>query len=343
VSRPARRAENAKGARGGPAGAEIATGAELVRRVALVDGPIDEAAGGIVDHARIRVCFRFDDPSARSDHDLEARVLDVFAGFGVKLTVAVVPFGRDGDALRPLRRTDVPHLTAAHGEGRIEVALHGYCHEANSRDRSGIPSEFRTVPLELQRQRLADGRQVLQQAFDTEVSGFVPPWNTYDATTVEATKRLGFGYFSAGLGTGSAGSQPVLIPKTSSLRAGEAGHAIGSATRFRFCAPVVVFVFHPDQFVEFRSPPARGEPPPFLSLDALRSFLRRLADEVEQVEVVTLAELAEDLGARTRLWCAQDFDRFGRVSHRLRQRLPSGFFSTRPKWFILPGLGHAVA
>ncbi|HRP94672.1 MAG TPA: DUF2334 domain-containing protein [Rhodocyclaceae bacterium] len=296
-----------------------------------------------MDHARIRVCFRFDDPSARSDHGLEARVLEVFAGFGARLTVAIVPFGREGGALRPLRRTDVPHLAAAHGEGRIEVALHGYCHEAHARSRDGIPSEFRTVPLALQLQRMADGRQVLQQAFGAEVSGFVPPWNTYDAATVEATKRLGFGYLSAGLGAGRAGSQPVLIPKTSSLRAGEAGHAIGSATRFRSCAPVVVFVFHPDQFVEFRSPPAQGEPPPFLSLDALRSFLQRLADEAGRVEVLTLAELAADLGARTRLWCAQDFDRFGRMSHRLRQRLPSGFFSTRPKWSILPGLGHAVA
>jgi peptidoglycan/xylan/chitin deacetylase (PgdA/CDA1 family) len=269
-------------------------------------------------------------------------VLDLFAHFGIRLTVAVVPYSHDGKDFTPLQIRDVPHLADAHQTGKIEVALHGYRHKANSRGQDGLPSEFRGVPLADQLDFIRQGKNVLEVAFATRMNGFVPPWNTYDVVTLRTVSQLGFSYLSSGIGDGKVGQYPVVIPKTSSMHVDQAKQSVASALVYRHCSPVVVFVFHPDNFVEFRYPPGLGEKAPYLSLSKLEEILRLIKVHHDKIATVTLFELAQELSRCSRMWCTHDFNRIGKLSYRVRQRLPTGFLSTHSKWKLIYGIAGAA-
>ena len=284
---------------------------------------------------RVRVCFRFDDPKGSSDHALEARVLDVFRHFGFPLTVAVVPFSPQGNHYVALRRQDVPHLTEAHEGGRIEVALHGYQHKAISRDPRDIPSEFYGIASHQQSAMMREGKAVLEAVFGAAVQGFVPPWNTHDESTLDAASALGFSWLGCGVQRGGRTRHPVVIPKTCSMRLDSARAALASASRYRDRDPVLIFVFHPDNFAEFRSPPGPGEGPPHLSIPKLEQILKNLASQPEHLSVSTLGDVAGFLESNKKLWTAADFDFLESISWRFRNRLPVGFLSGRSKWGVI--------
>lgn len=285
----------------------------------------------------IRVCFRFDDPRANSDHALEARVLEVFRSYGFPLTVAVVPFSLEGEAYRALQPGDLPHISEAHDSGHVEVALHGYRHKAISNDPGGVSSEFFGVDRSRQLETIRAGKVVLEEVFGVPMRGFVPPWNTHDQNTLDASAELGFSYLSCGVQAGGSITKPLVIPKTCSMRRAEAHSALWSAKRHLACEPVIVFVFHPDNFVEFRSPPGPGEGPAFLSIPKLGQILADFAGEQAWITVCTLAEVSQTLETGRTLWTSVEYDFIRRASWRLRTRFPLGFCSISSKRRALSG------
>ena len=113
----------------------------------------------------IRVVFRFDDPSARTDIGRELRVVEAFRRHGMNCTFAVIPYVAAGD-LRdmaaqeylPLPEEKAEALAAAAREGVLEIAQHGYSHQASALV-NGEYSEFTNVDYDKQLRRIEEGKR----------------------------------------------------------------------------------------------------------------------------------------------------------------------------------------
>lgn len=191
----------------------------------------------------IRVAFRFDDPGLGSDHALEREILARFAAARIPLTCAVVPYRCNGEATEALTAEAVPHLVQALNAGAIEVALHGYCHRCLARLPDGNSTEFAGIDPARQARAIAAGRDRLAAVFGTAVTGFVPPWNSYDAATLEALRAAGFDWLSADWALVTREPLPVtVIPHTCGLA--ELAQAVADARQFPAAEPLVVPILH---------------------------------------------------------------------------------------------------
>ena len=224
----------------------------------------------------ISVCFRLDDPSPVGDKEVERNILDIFARRDIPLCVAAIPFARtaDGSAIL-LSRQNAGHLVDASREGTIEIAQHGHSQVRRGTTDRGAPSEFFGVPFEEQSRLITEGSAHLAALFERRIRGFVPPWNTYDHSTLRALAVAGFECLSAGPEFIKFDPLPV-VPATCSLH--NARRAIEGAWYFQALAPVLVVVFHPDDFDEFKFPPLPDDPPSFTSLRELEALLDWIKD-----------------------------------------------------------------
>lgn len=297
-----------------------------------------------MNRGRITVCFRFDDPSAVSEHDLESDVLDLLAGFGARTTVAVVPFAGKGKGVPPVCAEQVPHLVSHLQAGDIEIALHGHNHARVSADERGTPSEFCGRSLAEQRRLLQEGKRHLETVFETAVTGLVPPWNTHDRATLEAAAAEGFAYLSVGQvnAHGAQYDQLSLIPKTCALREREALSVLAKAVKVRQYGPIVVFVMHAYNFQESKEPRGVDEAPPFLSLPMLESVLEHITALGEEVEFATLAEVARRFRKAGGYWNPESLRTVGRWSYRLAQRLPAGYLLPFPRRNAMAAVGRTL-
>ncbi|MCC6201496.1 MAG: DUF2334 domain-containing protein [Gammaproteobacteria bacterium] len=289
-----------------------------------------------------RVSFRLDDPSPTSDHALEAEILRRFQRYGIPLTVAVVPFGKP-EPVRTLVLDDVRHIIEARQSGDIEIALHGYRHLQRTRI-GGSPSEFSGVPLAEQTDMLRRGRDVLQRIFGEGVTGFVPPWNTFDGNTLKAVAAAGMEYLGAGFGAAPSLRQPAaprIVPKTCTLNQREYERACNEARRFAHGQPWIVFVFHPDNFVEYRDPSAEGEPAPWLTLSLLETMLEQLRAEPDIVATTLQAAVHAD-GVHGRLWNPAELLWVGRLVPRAGWRIPTRIVFRRSRLHGLRCLAYRV-
>ena len=271
----------------------------------------------------IRVAIRFDDPSPDSQRGLEEGIIDLLGSEGVSATFAIVPFSETHGGSLSLDEVNSAHLLAAQRLGIVEIALHGHSHKRHNSE--GFPSEFFGLSLARQTALLSAAAAHLRSLFGAEsVHGFVPPWNSYDATTLHATAGLGFYYLSAGnwYPPGYAGPLAIL-PRTCQFTALES--AIAEARRFAGLDPHVVAVLHHYDFRE------SGEPGANLDLPA---FARRLAWLRQQPDVQVMR--LDDMVASSRFGAlARPFKGLIRKEHlpwRLRLRLPTQCLVDAPLW-----------
>lgn len=165
--------------------------------------------------------FRFDDPSPVSKLHVEERLFQEFFSRRIPLSCAVIPARlRDGEEVRftPERSA---HLREAATSGLLDVALHGYLHRDSRQVPIGGRSEFAGVPLR-QRELASAGRELLQEAIQCKVIGFVPPWNSYNADTLRALEETSFGYLSAEMDRPPRFSN-LVCPIACNLRPGRVG------------------------------------------------------------------------------------------------------------------------
>jgi hypothetical protein len=155
----------------------------------------------------------------------------------------------------------------------------------------GVKSEFAGVPPAEQQRLIAEGGEQLGDVFGGRVPGFVPPWNTYDRATLEACGATGVDFVSAGAEPPQFGTLPV-VPTTCSLR--NARQVAERAFYFQSLAPLLVVVFHPDDFEEFRLPPRPDEPPPHTNLARLESLLAWIKS-APSVETSGLGRIAQSM------------------------------------------------
>lgn len=167
----------------------------------------------------MKIFFRYDDFSEISNADTDIAVLDALVSEGFKPLVGVIPAIADVNwplgSVIPLKRLSQERgrLLRRYSPGEIDVALHGYTHQAVTRF-SGLFEFGDVVPLDRQAERIRDGKQCLEDLFGAEVSWFIPPWNAYGATTLRALDRSGIRGVSAGL-SGPVAECMTFAPFTS--------------------------------------------------------------------------------------------------------------------------------
>jgi peptidoglycan/xylan/chitin deacetylase (PgdA/CDA1 family) len=266
----------------------------------------------------IRLCFRFDDLSARSNHAAEARIFETFALHRIPLTVATVPYSQMGDDLVALRLSDVAHVMDAYRAGTVEIAQHGFAHARSGSTASGKPSEFAGVPSNIQEEWIDRGAECLARVFGVRPAGFVPPWNSYDETTAQLLAAKAYRYISAGWEM-PARRDIVSVPRTTSLT--ELQSAMATARRFEFFSPAVVVVLHDYDFEE------SGEEGWRLNVGVLERLLAWV-NEQRSVTISTIGTaveqgLSSSLAVRWNGWRQ-------RLPWRLRKLFPEAVILTNP-------------
>jgi len=212
--------------------------------------------GGEPPKKEIRLIFRFDDPSARSDFEIETRLIKLFEENDMTCTWAIVPFvysrspyDSNRQDLLSLPTEKARKFAGAARTGSLEVALHGYSHQNNGLN--PFYSEFAKLAYVEQCLRIAKGRRFLEGQLGVEVGVFVPPWNSYDSNTIRALESTGFKCLSADLGwPGDASSSLVFLPCTSSLTTLK--QAVQNARNSCDTSPSIVVLFHQYDFAEYK-------------------------------------------------------------------------------------------
>lgn len=133
------------------------------------------------------IAFRVDDIYLDGS-DFEFKLLALFQKYRIPLTLAVIPFNKEG---QPIVHALDDRIAALLKSGNFEIALHGFSHNKNS-----LFSEFRDVPLEDQSTWIEMGKKHLEQLTGLNVRTFVPPWNTADENTLQALTSSGVGLIS---------------------------------------------------------------------------------------------------------------------------------------------------
>lgn len=287
----------------------------------------------------ISVSFRFDDPSPGSDQALERNIIAILSRHQASACFAVVPiYAPHQGEQKSWTREAASHLIDAQQAGIIEIAQHGDTHLDRGKAAAGGLSEFSGVARSEQLAAIEHGRGQLDAIFGAAPRGFVPPWNSYDSNTSKAVSEAGLRWLSASWAIHPAAGLPI-IPRTCTLR--NATETINAAARFSHLDPLVVVVFHPDDFEEFWYPPAADEPPPFTNLEQFDALVARVSDDAD-IRVETLGRIADRERAGPPLWSVENQPWYSCLPHRLRSRLPQNVLLRGSRWPVLRTLlrGH---
>jgi predicted deacetylase len=271
----------------------------------------------------IRVALRFDDASAISHRGIEQCIITALSDTDTQAKFAVIPFRNTPLGRKELDPNNGDRLLAAHQRGLIEVALHGHSHLNQSVGRQS--SEFYGIAAERQHSMLSEAAARLRMLFGkAAVHGFVPPWNSYDATTLTTLNTIDFEYISAGDRSVRRYSGPLaVLPRTCQFTALES--AVAEARRYAAFSPYIVVVLHHYDFRE------DGGMLDQYALTRLLAWLKQQPD----VQVMTLHGLAITHSnralAQPSLWSL----RAKKLHWRLRSRLPTQCLVPAPLWRVL--------
>lgn len=268
----------------------------------------------------IRLAFRLDDPSETSNQGVEAGIIEVLRRHQVSATFATIPFRIvDGERVALSRARAQPLIDATH-EGLIEIALHGHTHRRRHPE-PAPPTEFSTCPRDEQHMLISEGKQHLEAIFGIRITGFVPPWNSYDSATVECLLRLGFDYLSAGWHMPDARACALrLLPRT--VRFAAFAAAFAEALRFEAANPVLIVVLHHYEFAE------SGIPGSLTDLDQFDSAVE-WALAHKNLRVSNLSQLASEVQFNNR---GIDLQQRLAGNRLLRPFLPQTLLLDAPIW-----------
>lgn len=234
----------------------------------------------------IRIVFRFDDPSETSHRGVEQGIIEALRMHKACATFACIPFRYVEGALLPISCNRAMPLVEAANDGTIEVALHGHSHRCYTEE-PALPSEFTTRPAKEQASLIQEGSSLLSEVFGQRPIGFVPPWNTFDDTTIGILEAAGFEYLSAG--AEHAGRQHSVLKqlhRTSHLSQIDA--VTRECVRFRHLNYTAIFVMHHYDFRE------SGAKQAIIDLEGFQGILAQLKS-ISDLQVITLQELAKTL------------------------------------------------
>lgn len=257
----------------------------------------------------IHIIFRYDDYSALSNTAAEQEILEVFEKYHVPLTIGVIPYAISNtynpvpQQVFPLEGAKLEILKTTVEKGIAEIALHGYSHQANT-DKS--LSEFLGLPLSRQVELINGGKTFLQEALNTDISIFIPPWNSYDQNTINALDALSFSTLSANKdGLIPESSRLNILPATCSVD--EVQEAVITARQSSTREPILVVLFHGYDFIEVDADRGTITYPEFSEIMAWLSS----QDDVTILSIGLAVQKFEGLSA----------DRFARAQNRTPQEV----------------------
>lgn len=276
--------------------------------------------------AAVKVVLRYDDYSS---FDKDPRIIDfeqaLFEGvrsIGGHLIVGVIPFPGvphpqaypPPQSMPVLLGEDKARLLERYvAAGVITPAVHGFNH-GNSHRSGSVRSEFAGLTEDQQALLLKTARQALRDELGVDARVFVPPFNTYDESTLRALASTGFEVLSAGR-RGVVDETVPLAYLPSTVHPQGLRRAVAVALNEGKEDTLVVATLHPYDFIDTgQSLPEFHGREPQISLDQWLADLREIAAQkgVELVSVQQLLDEHEDLtAARFR---ANEQDRFGLVS-----------------------------
>ena len=204
----------------------------------------------------VRVLLRYDDYTRDSPAVLEQRGLTGLESLGAPVLVGVLPFPGQPYPASTADASPLPldlgpekqaQLATMQARGSVEIALHGFNHQTNF-TADGRPSEFAGLGLDRQRQLLVLGRTALESALAAPVRVFIPPFNTFDVTTIRAVKEAGLTVVSAGVTAAEGTDSLALVPGT--VYPQKMRGVIERALRHDYGPVLLVVVMHPYDFAE---------------------------------------------------------------------------------------------
>jgi len=129
--------------------------------------------------------------------------------------------------------------------------LHGYSHEAIRKIATGGWTEFRGENFYDQRKKIYEGKKFLDNVIGQETVIFVPPWNSYDFSTILVLQELGFNCLSAGKQRFNApfySKKIKFLPATCSIK--QLQNLISTSRNIFPQNAVIVVLFHSYDFIE---------------------------------------------------------------------------------------------
>lgn len=130
---------------------------------------------------------------------MEKELVNILKKFWLPCTFGIIPFvcqvschDPRPQPLLPLSEEKVDLIREAVKAGLIEVALHGFSHQTRGKSFWFGHSEFRGLSPKNQMEKIRTGKEYLERVFGCRVVTFIPPWNSYDQSTIMALEKLHF-------------------------------------------------------------------------------------------------------------------------------------------------------
>jgi len=228
----------------------------------------------ISDSQKLNIVFRYDDFSGTSSTEVEYEILKLIDYYGFSASFGVIPFsagdsGLDVTGCIPLPESKIKMVEPYVRSGVLEIAQHGFLHKNSSWDQE--KTEFKGLSGEQQAYKIEHGKRLLELNFGTVVTTFIPPWNSYDRSTLEVLEDQDINIISADNYQVSDPSGDIsYLPYTLSLD--QLGDMLGSGRFPAFARnSIVVLMVHDYDFTEIDQ--TRG----LLSLNDLSGILGEAA------------------------------------------------------------------
>ena len=148
-----------------------------------------------------KILVRFDDICPTMDFFRFKEAVELMDKYGVKPLIGVIPKCQDNDLeIEPAHLDFWEYVKSLQAKG-YAVAMHGVNHVFCSQHRGivtkRIGSEFAGLPLDIQVEKIREGKEVLN-SHGIYTESFFAPAHSYDENTLIALKINGFKYMSDG-------------------------------------------------------------------------------------------------------------------------------------------------
>ena len=140
------------------------------------------------------IALRMDDYGL-NNYEFNKKLFELHEKYDIPISVGVIPFDENGKGSLDARETTL--LIKYIKKGIVDVNLHGYNHKNNLPEEIDGASEFYSMPKEIQMLWINRGKRYLETILGIEVTGFIPPFNTYDNNTLNVLDSLNFNYISS--------------------------------------------------------------------------------------------------------------------------------------------------
>ncbi|MHB9075474.1 MAG: DUF2334 domain-containing protein [Desulfobaccales bacterium] len=231
----------------------------------------------------VTVVFRYDDYCSRTDTELEKRIIADFKKHNVCCTFSIIPFVKAKNYLEfepqdviPLTPEKITIARDAIKAGAMDAAQHGYSHQ--TLQTKGWHTEFQTLDYSTQMDKLKKGKVFLEKVLDKPITTFVPPYNAYDAITIEVLERLNFQCLSAGMeGEAVPSTSLKILPGTCTL--GNLRNTIEYARKNVDYDPIICVVFHQYVFTDVETVTEEEDINYKMSYDTFSNLLSWIASQ----------------------------------------------------------------